>query len=197
MPWCVQVNIWHPNITFSNHSYKYYLMHLGEIWTQKKLPTCGYWAEEVCERVVECERVLVTISGVLRVLFMLTLHTRGLNGASIRWRWWSVPIQQPAVNMSLIKRWQHPRLYLRPRYYSSPTFTLSSSFCSKKNMLYIKNILDIPTKPIWLCSSPSPPLNMLQSIFLAPLLAEIAYLAMLFILQLMHTASSVHRLKNK
>ena len=54
----------------------------------------------------------------------------------------------------------------------------------------------ISTKPVPLCSACLPPSVALNLISLAPLLAEIAHLVMLFILQLTHTTISVRHLKN-
>ena len=68
------------------------------------------------------------------------------------------------------------------------SFPRIKSFC-------IVDILDISTKRTPLYSSPPPTEENVMS--LAPLLAELAHLAMLFILQLTHIAHSVRQLKNK
>ena len=62
-------------------------------------------------------------------------------------------------------------------------YTVSSDMIRKENVSYITNISDITTQS--------------YTISLAPRLAEIAYLAVLFILHLMHTTSSIIQLKNK
>ncbi len=73
-----------------------------------------------------------------------------------------------------------------------------------KNTLPLKNIIMQPkhlrylsTKQIPLCSPSSLPSNGPNPAFLVPLLAELAYLCMLFILQLTSTASSAGQLKHK
>ena len=65
-----------------------------------------------------------------------------------------------------------------------------------KNVSGIVNIFDISIKsrPVYLLSSL--PLSGTNSISLKPLLAELAYLAMLFIFQVTHS-SSVRHVKNK
>ena len=68
-------------------------------------------------------------------------------------------------------------------------YALSSDIIPKKNVSCIANILDISTKPMPLCSPYSPPSYKINSIFLAPLSTELSYLVVLFILQLVHTAS--------
>ena len=67
----------------------------------------------------------------------------------------------------------------------------------RKKAICIANNLHISTNPTPLCSPSFLASNEFNSISLAPLLAELAYLIMLFILQLMHTAGSVRQLKNK
>ena len=59
------------------------------------------------------------------------------------------------------------------------------------------DILDTSTKPEQLCLLSSPPSNQPRRISLAPVLLKLAYLAMLFIRQLYHSASNVRQLKNK
>ena len=75
-------------------------------------------------------------------------------------------------------------------------YPLSNNYTvPKKDTFCIENSLDISTKLV--CSSSSLPSCQSKCISLSSLLAALANLAMLFILQLMHTASSVHQLKNK
>ena len=66
-----------------------------------------------------------------------------------------------------------------------------------KNVSYVKNNSAISLKLMPWCSPSSPPSYEPNFMFLAPLLAELAYLAMLFILQQTHTKSSVYQLKNE
>ena len=61
------------------------------------------------------------------------------------------------------------------------SFTLYSSAIPTKNASCIKDIWDIPTKPTPLYSLPSPQSSEPKSISLSPLLADLPYLAMLFI----------------
>ncbi len=66
----------------------------------------------------------------------------------------------------------------------------------KKKSPCVANILNIPTKPTPLYSPPSSPLKKPKSISLAPLLVELPYLAMLFIIQLTLTSSRARRVNN-
>ena len=74
-------------------------------------------------------------------------------------------------------------------------YSQSNDIIPKKNVSYIANVLNISTKATPVCSLSTPPSNKRTFISLAQLLAELAYLTMLFILPLRHTA--VHQLKNK
>ena len=65
----------------------------------------------------------------------------------------------------------------------------------KQECTHVINILDISTKLTPVHPPFSLPSCELKSISLTPLLAELGYLAASFILQLTHTASSVHHLK--
>ena len=66
-----------------------------------------------------------------------------------------------------------------------------------KNELSSANIFDISTKQPPLYSPSSPPSSEWHLISIALLLAEVADLAMLFILQLAHNVSILGQLKNK
>ena len=74
---------------------------------------------------------------------------------------------------------------------------LSDGFILKKNAFHITYILDIFTKPTPLCSPTTSPVIEPCSTTLASLLAELAYLTMLFIPQVTHTARSACHLRNK
>ena len=81
--------------------------------------------------------------------------------------------------------------------YSSaiPQYTLSNDLIPKKNAPCITNILNVSTNPIPLSSPFTSPSSGLNFISVASLLAELAYLYVLFILQL--TAGSVRQIKNE
>ena len=76
-----------------------------------------------------------------------------------------------------------------------PTTALWRNIVPKKNMSCIVNISDISTKPSPLCSPSSPPSSEPNSCSSSPVLTELVFMTMLFILQLTH--SSVRQLKNK
>ena len=78
-------------------------------------------------------------------------------------------------------RWEMILLTLSPRLY-----TLSNDILAKKTASCFTNIWDISTKLIPLYSPLSPPSSEPKSIFLAPILLKLAYLAMLFIFQVTH-----------
>ncbi len=75
-----------------------------------------------------------------------------------------------------------------------PAIFLCNDIVPKKYAPCITNIDDIVAKPTPLYLPSSLPLGDPKFISLAPLLAELAHLAMLFILQLKHTANSVRQL---
>ena len=66
-----------------------------------------------------------------------------------------------------------------------------------KKSFYVANIVDIPSISTPVCSPSSPLSHEPSSISLSPLLAELAYLWMLFILQPVCTASNANQLHNK
>ena len=72
--------------------------------------------------------------------------------------------------------------------------TQSSSSVPQKIASCIANILEFSINPTPMCSPSSPPSSKPISIHVAPLLRELVCLAMLFILQLTHTASVRHSL---
>ena len=80
---------------------------------------------------------------------------------------------------------------------TGPQVGLSNDIVHEKNERCIANIQDISTNPTPLYSSSSSPSSGLHLISLEPLLVELAYLPMVFILELMQTAMSVHQLSNK
>ena len=62
----------------------------------------------------------------------------------------------------------------------SVAYTLSNDIVLRKNVLRVASISDTFTKPAPLCSSSSLPSNEPNLVSRAPLLAELAYLAMFF-----------------
>ena len=81
--------------------------------------------------------------------------------------------------------------------FSYPAILRQMDLFQMKNASCIVNILDIYTKLIPLYSPSPPQSSEPNSISLALLLTELAYLAMIFIFQVPHTADSRYHLKNK
>ena len=89
------------------------------------------------------------------------------------------------------------KLGLPGEYRAHGCYTLPHGSLLKKNASCIANSVDVSTNPPTLCTPSSQPPSGPYSISLAPLLLKLAHLPVIFNLQLTHTASIVHKLKNK
>ena len=81
--------------------------------------------------------------------------------------------------------------------FAQPTEILSNVIVLKKVASCTANILDISTKPTPLCSQSPAPSSEPHVISIAPKFAQLAYLAMLFILPLTYSASNTCQMQDK